>query len=780
MVKTNMAKTKIIIWILAGLFLIFNAMATTQYELVSDGSSDGQWFGKNEGAGTYYILGTNFSLNNSQNLEKLSIYVRDCATLSGSVELQLRGDTSGAPTNNTLLANGSVTCATGWINATMTSTVTMAANTPYWITITSHLRSSEVGHAIIGKGTAITGTRSGQNVDAAYLGVAWTIPTASSWSTRIYYSEATQNITLNGFDEWNGTATPNLNTTLCNGATCYTYSNSTGNKNTAEILSNSTLLWNITAASTNYFNRTYLNQNISAGSLNLYLHQAEICFNATNKIAGQAVTANNYSISSNYSANCFNISAGSHTVLFQKTGWQNKTQAVAITALSNTTATVTGAYYARWNLTVYNLINASVVTTYDINISSLNYTWAGENSSSATGSYVFLGINGTYTATIDAPGYVITSFNFTIGGTTGGANFSLYTTNSINITIYDEETRAVLTGPNITLEFIGLSVYNFSTTNGTYYADLLSPYYYLIRYDADGYAERFYFFNLTNRTTNTLTLYLLNETTTGYATITNTVYDETNNELESAIIKVLRYYLDLNSYVIVEMCRTNFEGVCILHLKQNEEFYKFIIEYPAGTTKKETQQTQIYATTLNFQILLTNPTGQKYYKSQGVELSLTFDETTNTFRLYWNDAANTLSQMCLITDQLTNFRNTTINNTCQSGSTGIIYHVVNNITGYTYAARAMGYFSTPPVPMAGLLHTFTATNPIGAIGLFILILVTLTFSLIAYWSIPVAVVLAPLPTMLFSIAGLIKIPAYVTVPVEIIAVIIAYVISTRA
>lgn len=541
------------------------------------------------------------------------------------------------------------------------------------------------------------------------------------------------------------------------------------------------LFWNVT----DYYNLVLYSEAVAVNtttSISAEMYQAVITLAATEKISGSTLTSVLYYTGS-VSGTEFNITAGSHNITAEKTGYYNQTQQISVTAQTNTTKTITGLFSALWNITVYNHITHAVITSYEINISSLNYTWAGENSTSTTGSYNFSGINGTFQAVIDAAGYAPQTFNFSINATTGAVNFSLYTTNSINFSIYDEETEQLLVGYNVSLELIGnTQAYNFSTMNGTLYVDLLAPQNYLIRYsDTNGsYAERFYFFNLTNRTNNAIDLYLLNETHTDYADITATVYDETNHFIEGAIIKVLRYYLSTNSYVIVEMARTNFEGVTTLHLLQNNEFYEFVIEYPQGVTKKITTPTQIYGDTINFQILLATATGTRYYNSLGVETDLYFDEANNRFRLYWNDATNTLSQICLHTDLLTRFRNETVNRTCSTSTTGIMYHAVTNVTGRTYQARALAYFSEPPATLASIYHTYVATNPIGTIGLVLVILLTVIFACIGAWNLATGVILTPLPALFASIAGIIPIPAYVTIPLELVAVIIAYVISTRA
>lgn len=698
-------------------------------------------------------------------------------------------------------------------NGGIAATSTSSAPTGVWVMYTAVWNSSGTylytngnlnnSGATTWGGDLATGLDIGRNPDGAQSYwdgrideiTIWDVDLSASQVSELYnggagfqypFTQSTTDIQLTAIDDFNGSSINNFSVSIAWPNASVTNHTTTNGTISLANISDSTIQINVTYYNvTDYYNLTLYDETITVNAtsnIQANMYQAVISLNATEKITGNATTATFYTGSK--SGTVFNINAGDHNITAAAAGYYNKTQQFSITALINTSQTITGLYTGEWNITVYNLINSSVVSNYSLNITSLNYTsWAGENSSSTTGSYNFSSINGTYQVVIDAPGYIVQTFNFTVNASTGAVNFSLYTQDSINFTFYDEETQNCLTGYNITVELIGdLMAANYTTTNCTLYVDLLTPQAYTIRYDDENntYGERFYYFNLTNRSNTAIDLYLLNNGTEGYAAITATVYDNTNFPVEGAIIKALRYYLDSNSYIAVDMGKTNFEGVTTLNLKQNEEFYKFIIEYPMGTTKKTTDPTQIYADTLNFQILIGSETGERWYKSVDTIANVTFDEANNWFRLEWNDPENTLSRICLHTDLLTNFRNDTVNDTCSTSAAGVMYHPVDNVTGYTYHSYALAYYSNPPAPVAAAYHTFMATNPIGAIGLFILVLITVAFMFIGKWNIAVAVVLTPIPTMLASVAGIVAIPPYVTVPIQIVACIIAYIISTRA
>lgn len=537
---------------------------------------------------------------------------------------------------------------------------------------------------------------------------------------------------------------------------------------------------NVTYQANNYYNSVLYNEAIAANdsnSISASIYQAVRTFNSTEHISNNALTSVFYTGSK--SGTTFNLTAANHNITAETTGYYNKTSDIVVSALTNSTETIQGIYSSVLNITVYNILNASLISSYNINITSLNYTWTGENSSTTNGSYYFNSINGTYNITIETIGYSTQTFNFSVNSTAQSYNITLFTTNSFNFTFKDEETDLLIT-KNMTVELIGdYAAYNYTTTTGFLYVDLLTPQIYLVRYRAnETYGERFYYFQLNNGSINHITLYAVSNFTA--SKITTTLYDETNRFIEGGYIKVLRYYVDTNSYRVVEIARTNFEGITTLNLVKNNEFYKFIIEYPFGTIQRETEPTYIYANNLNFQILLATDTAERYYKSMGVSTSLTFDDTTNNFRYLWSDDANTMSKGCLRVYRERVTGETLINETCLETSSGVVYQAIDNITGYQYRAEAYAYFSEPGYYLGSLKKNFSSNNPIGTIGLFIVILLTTVFIFIGYWNLAVAVILTPLPLMFASIASIVPIPAYVAIPLEIVAVIIAYIISRKS
>lgn len=447
--------------------------------------------------------------------------------------------------------------------------------------------------------------------------------------------------------------------------------------------------------------------------------------------------------------------------------------------LTNTTSSYN--QYVLWNLTKYPRMNITVFAINGTQINTFELSNPERTLNTTTGEiYYWTNATKTLNISIDAPGYALdwALINFT-SGSFGAYNFSLYTTNSIMFYFRDEETNNLVN--NVSIELISDPFSNnYSTTNGTLYIDLLSPATYTMRYTGTdgGYFERFYYFTLTNRTFNNLTLYLLSNSTG--SEVRATVYDENNFEVEDAYIKVLRYDLDSNSYKLVEIAKTNFEGQTNLHLVLNDEFYEFIIEFPFGTVNKITSPTYIYETSLTFQIVADSEVGERFYKSQDITYDLSFNNATNNFRLTYSDANNVVSKACLKVWKISATKKTPYNTSCLNSPSGTILLGVANTTGAVYNAQAFAYFSNPAYYLTGLTHAFEEVAIAGLYGLFLIFILTLIFAVgIGWWSKSLALILTPLPLMMGSILNIIDISIGMCISIEIICVIIAYWISRR-
>jgi len=387
--------------------------------------------------------------------------------------------------------------------------------------------------------------------------------------------------------------------------------------------------------------------------------------------------------------------------------------------------------------------------------------------------------NGTYLLFVDAENYAYGYKNITINTSAEYVNETiyLYTYNSISFVFRDEETLGLIN--NVSIELISSSYSNnYSTTNGTLYIDNLTADTYTIRYDSDGYYERTYYFVLTNQSHTNITLYLVANTTTE---VDAYVYDEINNKVEDAYIKVLRYDLASNSYILREIAKTNFNGQTKLHLKLNDEYYKFIIEYPLGTVKETTSPTYIYSTTLNFQIELNEAVAEDFYNYKNLNYDLSFNNATNNFRFNYVDSENTLSRACLyvyVQDVLNG--DTLYNYTCVSSSSATILINVANTSGTTYIGKAYADFGDSELYfLDSVIYSFEVLSVGGKQALFWLIIVTIVIIFIFSWSKTIALIVTPIPMIAFSIFNLVDIAIWLGLALEVVCIIVAIILSDK-
>lgn len=349
-------------------------------------------------------------------------------------------------------------------------------------------------------------------------------------------------------------------------------------------------------------------------------------------------------------------------------------------------------------------------------------------------------------------------------------NFTM-TSNTIYIFVYDEDTEERINGTELYLEFFSDTYSaNFTTTTGIF--EVTFPYFeeYTLRYGGGNYTERFTKYTISSLTN--ISLYLLSASD-GTDILIN-VFDEVPNPVESADIYVYRYYLEDNSYKLIQIRETNYEGQTSIDLELNSEFYKFMIYYN-GELKLETKGAYIVATEITFNIVLQDQLLQDYFTYQGVTGYVSYNEATQNFRFYYLDDSAQVTQGCLYLYQVTATTETLFNTTCETGPSALILSTAQNITGMTYIAKGYITIDGQAYFFDSYVYTFTSPSVYGSTGLFIVIFLTLVAGFIFIWDIQVGLIIIPLPTLLGSLSFIqwIDISTYYTIGLEVIFIIIA-------
>jgi hypothetical protein len=586
-------------------------------------------------------------------------------------------------------------------------------------------------------------------------------------------------INITAKDEYDASALTNFSILIYNST--YSSTNSTSSGGIA--FGNLGGFMNINISSNQsggYFNKSYLNVNVSS-DFEAQLYQAILHVNATEIISGDVVE--DFFVSVPLQSNQSQIiatlllKAGSYTITGNKTGYFNATETTSISALETKTISLE-FFRSLLNVSATSITEGALSSfTIDLSDESRSYT---KTKNTTEGYILFNLIDGNYNLSFSASnqGSHAASVNINTSNIYPNYTFSIYALNSFNFTFLDEQT-GLLIDKDINVELISnvssVSAQNHSTSDGTLYVDLLIPALWLIRFDGTGYAERHYYFNLINDTHTELTLYLINESLV--SDVTALIIDEKNSKVEGAFLKVMRYDIGTNAYSTREIYKTNFEGEAQLNLILNDEFYKFIIEYPFGVIKKLTEPTYIYDTTLEIQILIGQAVGTNFFNSQGIDWSLTYNNKTDAFSYTYSDPNNLISEGCLRIYKLGASKETLVNESCVYAASSTIILKVSNETGTTYDARAFVGYSPPTYYLGSAMHTFLDYNPVGKMGLMMLGFITIVIAFIGFWSLSVMTILIPIPTLLLSSLGLIAIPIYAAISLQVIALIIVFMIS---
>lgn len=213
-----------------------------------------------------------------------------------------------------------------------------------------------------------------------------------------------------------------------------------------------------------------------------------------------------------------------------------------------------------------------------------------------------------------------------------------------------------------------------------------------ISYKGNGYAQNWYYLSSSelNNTINYINLYNLNE---GNSTITTLhIQDNYENPLADRIIQVQKYDVGTDSYYLVAMGKTNFEGNDIVYLNWYDTFYKFVIIYNA-TIELITEPTKISASPITFTI---RPDVLFHYDEfSDVSWSLTFNNDTSNFVLTFVDTAGTISEGCLQVQRYTALTQDVVCDICEASASATLYCNIGSYRNGTYTANFYAKGSWP-------------------------------------------------------------------------------------
>lgn len=521
-----------------------------------------------------------------------------------------------------------------------------------------------------------------------------TVTNASVMASDTYTGSSIINFTVS----WNGT-----NYTTTNGTIVLPF-------NTNQTAINQT--WNLTYYSNEsggYFSRSYTDINLSSSHTGS-LHQAEITFNATNRVSGAAVvlftvntTANGGSATDTDTNPQLQLSAADgYVVDFAKNNYYPASVTFNVSALEQSTKTFSGLYNHKLNVSITSGGSATD-QNFSANVYSLDYVFS-EQASTTQGAIVFNLTPGNYSVWINDSLHSLENANITLNSSSNFTNLviDVRTTNTFNITIFNETTNLLLDNVNITWAIISTDeVRNGTTGNGTIIEELLTPGSYEIQYYREPTVRRSYFVTLSNQSSEDIRLYLIDDDESNlYLPV---VTDEDDQACPDMTVSLLRYYLDINGYRTVEMAKTDTNGQGLLHVQPNEINYKLLFTGSCGTFT--TQPQKIVASTDGFTVtqaqgLLTSATAL-----QSAVVNVSYNNVTQTYVFSWSDTDNIVTQGCLYVFRTAGGVKATNYSQCSNGASGsLIYTLSGNLTDTLWTAQ--GVLST-----SSTFSTYTYRGP---------------------------------------------------------------------
>ncbi|RLC36072.1 hypothetical protein DRH27_05805 [Candidatus Falkowbacteria bacterium] len=348
---------------------------------------------------------------------------------------------------------------------------------------------------------------------------------------------------------------------------------------------------------------------------------------------------------------------------------------------------------------------------------------------------------------------------------------------TINLSFYDETTTNIISGINITAEFWNdQEGYKSITQTGNIEQLLGTAGNYNIKFYANGYATKFYFFDIDTNDYKNINLYMSNNS--GITNITATIKDQNLNELEGAVFIVEKYNINTGEYLISERLAADFEGKVRFKAIIYDEYYRFKI-YFNNILSFQSIPTTIKSEEINFIITLGNSIAQGFNDILNIDYSHYFDNINDRFVFTYSNLQGTVTGINVYTNRITSHGDVLYNSSSQTAASGTIYQSVANISGYYYESCAYGITSNTEelISCEGVRFNEEITENAKTLALFWLFFITVLFAMGALYNISVGLVITPIPFLIFEFIGFTSIGLPYAMGVQVLFIVIALVVN---
>lgn len=567
-------------------------------------------------------------------------------------------------------------------------------------------------------------------------------------------------LTINASDHFEGSRIMNFSVNVSNG----TFSVVNGTVNGGVVIAGIANITNYTVFLTSNFSGGYYNvtTNVSInGSTTAVIrpYQNYVTINITQLYTRAAIGGVNIS-GGNGTATQTNSSSSQYAVLLMKpgnyslnfsgAGHFNFSTSINLTAVLTNYTINLSLHDAEFNISLMNLVSNATIATFTLNASPTNITTQIQTFTTTSDTVIarlLKGYNFTFLAI--KSGWSISPKNFSLAARTGNLTVFAQESFTINLEIFSESlNKRFNTTPEanevVTVEVIGPTTQNVTTSNGTLYITNLTGGDYELRYSASSFRKRSYFFNLPVNGSLDIDLFLLN-TTLGTQVVL-TVVDENDNPLNGSTIKILRFYTSENAFKTVEMSRSNFNGEAPLFVVLNTQEYRFLVER-LGVVLFFSSETKITGTTMTIQIVVAGGGFQTSKGLANIYTNLVHTEVGNndTFTYTFTDTSNFAVGGCLIVTQVQLTGETRLCNVCTTSTAATLQCHLNSSTAQIVAEGIINGTTNQSIVTNTLsTNLANAYATFGNFGPFLALLVMLVIPMVGIFSISVSIILGVL------------------------------------
>jgi len=559
---------------------------------------------------------------------------------------------------------------------------------------------------------------------------------------------------------------------------------------TIAYLQNDTGTITYTVSHPSYFNAVNANVDVTNGSSSVTMYQVAVIFNGTQRFTNATVADGNVTLADGYGGTTtkafgetFFLNAGTYTAEYSSVHNEAKNQNFTFAALENTTKTITNITNANLTIIGTNAVDGTPIPFFTSSVTN-DTLFISLNQTKTSPHLYNLIQNVTYNVVFDNTSFALGDVNLTLVNRTTLYNFSVYTTNSFNISIFDEINQTLIDDTNFTVEFIGnFQSYNFTYTNGDMYADLIVPDLYQIRYQSingsgnDYGMLRQYYHQLTNRTFNALDLYALLDSLSTEIVV-NVQNSDTLQRQEGVYVLLQRFYLNNNSYETVAMYETDTQGNAYFDVELGEELYRFVLQDPFGTTLRTTEPAYLQETSY---IIYTGDTQDVFSLPISLgDMNVTFDwdNSTETLTVNYNDPASVYGTYQLNLYEEGVYSNTLVNSSSSTTSSGalVVSYAFKNDSEYI---GTLTVSNSPAIIAASFrISDFVATQPLANLSLFLVSILFVIMTFVSAFSL-YSVVLGAIALVGASMMGLLTFSGPIVGMIVFGAIMLAIVLEWR-